>query len=139
MDVNIKWNQGMELTGEAETGHTVIMDAAETSGGQNKGFRPTALIALGAAGCSSMDVLSILRKKKVNISAYECKVNVESYQENHPHVFTKMHLEYIVTGKDIKQKDVERAVELSETKYCQGIAMMKKTAEVTHTITIIEE
>ena len=139
MDVNIKWNQGMELTGEAETGHTVIMDAAEAAGGQNKGFRPTALIALGAAGCSSMDVLSILRKKKVNISAYECKVNVESYQESHPHVFTKMHLEYIVTGKDIKRKDVERAVELSETKYCQGIAMMKKTAEVTHTITIIEE
>lgn len=139
MDVKIKWNQGMELTGEAETGHTVIMDAAEASGGQNNGFRPTALIALGAAGCSSMDVLSILRKKKVNFSAYECKVNVESYQEAHPHVFTKMHLEYIVTGKDIKRKDVERAVELSETKYCQGIAMMKKTAEVTHTITIIEE
>ncbi len=67
-------------------------------------------------------------------------MNVESYQEDHPpHVFTKMHLEYIVTGKDIKQKDVERAVELSESKYCQGIAMMKKTAEVTHTITIIEE
>lgn len=129
----------MELTGSAETGHTVIMDASESGGGQNKGFRPTALIAIGAAGCSSMDVLSIMRKKKVNFSAYECKVHVESYQEDHSHVFTKMHLEYIVTGRGIDRKDVEKAVELSETKYCQGIAMMKKTAEVTHTVTIIEE
>lgn len=139
MDVKVSWNEGMEFTGHAETGHTVIMDASEAGGGQNKGFRPTALIALGAAGCSSMDVLSILRKKKVNFTAYEVKVNVESYQEDHPHVFTKMHFEYIITGKDIQRKDVERAVELSENKYCQGIAMMKKTAEVTHTITIIEE
>lgn len=139
MDVNITWNHGMEFTGESESGHKLTIDASEAGGGQNKGFRPTALIAIGAAGCSSMDVLSILRKKKVNFTAYECKVHVESYQEDHPHVFTKMHLEYILTGKGIQRKDVERAVELSETKYCQGIAMMKKTAEVTHTITIIEE
>jgi putative redox protein len=139
MDVNLVWKDGMELVGHADTGHQVTMDASAAVGGQNNGFRPTALIAIGAAGCASMDVLSILRKKKVEFSGFECKVNVESYQEAHPHVFTKMHFEYIVTGKNIQRKDVERAVELAETKYCQGIAMMSKTAEIVHTITIIEE
>ena len=78
-----------------------------------------------------------MRKKKVNFTAYECRVNVES-REEHPRVFTKMHFEYIVTGKDIQRKDVERSVQLAEEKYCQAIAMMSKTAEIVHTITIIE-
>ena len=139
MDVKLNWNGGMEFTGTSDTGHSLIMDASEAGGGENKGFRPTALLAIGTAGCSSMDVLSILRKKKVDISNYECKVHVESYPDGHPHVFTNMHFEYIITGKDIKRADVERAVELSETKYCQAIAMMSKTAKIEHTITIIEE
>lgn len=139
MDVKLVWKDGMEIVGQADTGHEVIMDASEAVGGHNNGFRPTALIAIGAAGCASMDVISILRKKKVEFSGFECKVNVESRQEAHPNVFTRMNFEYILTGKDIQQKDVERAVELAETKYCQGIAMMSKTAEIVHKITIIEE
>ena len=83
MNVNIKWNQGMELTGEAKLVTPLSWTQPKPEGKQrlptNRVDRP------GAAGCSSMDVLSILRKKKVNISAYECKVNVESYQEDHPH------------------------------------------------------
>lgn len=137
MDVKVVWNEGMELTGYAESGHKLTLDASSNSGGQNKGFLPIELLAVGTAGCASLDVIAILRKKKVNFTGYECRVNVESYQEGHPHVFTKMHFEYIVTGKDIQQKDIERAVQLTEQKYCQAIAMMSKTAEIVHTITII--
>jgi len=137
MDVKVVWKEGMELTGYAESGHKLSLDASSHSGGQNKGFRPIELLAVGTAGCASLDVIAIMRKKKVNFTGYECRVNVESYQEGHPHVFTKMHFEYIVTGKDIQQNDVERAVQLAEEKYCQAIAMMSKTAEIVHTITII--
>jgi len=137
MDVKVVWKEGMELTGYAESGHKLSLDASSNSGGQNKGFRPIELLAVGTAGCASLDVIAIMRKKKVNFTGYECRVNVESYQEGHPHVFTKMHFEYIVTGKDIQQNDVERAVQLAEEKYCQAIAMMSKTAEIVHTITII--
>lgn len=137
MDVKVVWKEGMELTGYAESGHKLTLDASSNSGGQNKGFLPIELLAVGTAGCASLDVIAILRKKKVNFTGYECRVNVESYQEGHPHVFTKMHFEYIVTGKDIQQNDVERAVQLAEEKYCQAIAMMSKTAEIVHTITII--
>jgi len=85
-----------------------------------------------------MDVISILRKKRVPFTAYECKVHVESVRDQHPHVFELMEFEYIVTGKDINRADVERAVQLSEEKYCQGIAMMRKTAQIRSKITIVD-
>ncbi|NLB70745.1 MAG: OsmC family protein [Chloroflexi bacterium] len=138
MDLSVVWQGEMELTGYLEGGHTLTIDASEESGGHNKGPLPIALVAVGTAGCASLDVVSILRKKKVNFTGYECKLHVER-REEHPRVFTKMHFEYIVTGTDIKRKDVERAVQLAEEKYCQAIAMMSKTAEIVHTITIIEE
>ena len=97
------------------------------------------LIAIGAAGCSSMDVISILRKKKVPFTAFECKVHVESVRDQHPHVFELMEFEYILTGQGINPADVQRAVQLSEEKYCQGIAMLSKTAEIRSKVTIIEE
>ena len=139
MDVKVTWKQEMAFTGTADSGHEVMLDSAEGSGGHNTGFRPMELMALGTAGCTSMDVLSILSKKKVPFTAYECKVHVESVQDKHPHVFKLMEIEYIVTGKGIDRADVERAVQLSEEKYCQGIAMMRKTAEIRSRITIIEE
>ena len=139
MDVKVTWKQEMAFTGTADSGHEVMLDSAEGSGGHNTGFRPMELMALGTAGCTSMDVLSILSKKKVPFTAFECKVHVESVQDAHPHVFKLMEFEYIVTGKGIDRADVERAVQLSEEKYCQGIAMMRKTAEIRSRITIIEE
>lgn len=139
MDVKLNWKQDMAFTGTADSGHEVTLDSSEGSGGHNTGFRPMELMALGTASCSSMDVISILRKKRVPFTAYECKVHVESVRDAHPHVFELMEFEYIVTGKGIDRADVERAVQLSEEKYCQGIAMMRKTAEIRSKITIIEE
>jgi len=139
MDAKLTWKQDMAFTGTADSGHEVTLDSSENVGGHNTGFRPMELMALGTAGCSSMDVISILRKKKVPLTAYECKVHVESVRDAHPHVFELMEFEYIVTGKGIDRADVERAVQLSEEKYCQGIAMMRKSAEIRSKITIIEE
>lgn len=139
MDVKVTMIQGIALTATADSGHEVKLDAAEGYGGHNIGFRPMELMAIGAASCSSMDVLSIIRKKKVPFTAYECKVHVESVKDQQPYVFKLMEFEYIVTGKGINRADVERAVQLSEDKYCQGIAMMRKTAEIRTKITIIEE
>ena len=139
MDVKLTWKQDMAFSGTAESGHELTLDSSEGSGGHNTGFRPMELMALGTAGCSSMDVVSILRKKKVPFTAFECKVHVESVKDQHPHVFELMEFEYIVTGKEINLADVERAVQLSQDKYCQGIAMMRKTAEIRSKVTIIEE
>ena len=129
MDVKVTMIQGIALTATADSGHEVKLDAAEGYGGHN----------IGAASCSSMDVLSIIRKKKVPFTAYECKVHVESVKDQQPYVFKLMEFEYIVTGKGINRADVERAVQLSEEKYCQGIAMLSKTAEIRSKVTIIEE
>jgi len=138
MNASVSWQGDMTFVGEADTGFSVTMDSSTAGGGHDSGFRPTELIAIGAAGCSSMNVVSILRKKKVSLSGYTVKVEVTSAPE-HPRVFTEMVLEYIFTGKSIKREDVERAVQLSKEKYCQSIIMMSKTAKISHKITIIEE
>ncbi len=83
MDVKVVWEEGMELTGYSESGHQITLDASEKSGGQNKGFLPIELLAVGTAGCASLDVIAIMRKKKVQFTGYECNVHVESYQEDH--------------------------------------------------------
>jgi putative redox protein len=138
MDAKVVWQHGMTLIGQASSPYTIKMDSAKESGGDDDGFRPTELLAIGTCGCTSMDVLSILRKKKVDFSAFEVKVHVESRTTEHPHVFTSMEFEYIVTGNHIHPEDVERAVQLSEEKYCQCIAMLSKTAAISHKITIHE-
>jgi putative redox protein len=138
MKVKVTWKEKMHLTGTAPSGHIVQMDSSEQGGGQNLGFRPMEMVAMGVAGCSSMDVLSILRKMKVDFNGYEVEVDVTSATE-FPKVFTDMHFTYRVTGHNIQKEDVEKAVELSETKYCQGIAMMSKSAKISHTIEIIED
>jgi len=137
MDAKVTWKGDMTFEATATTGFEVTMDSSEAGGGHNGGFRPTELLAMGTLGCTGMDVLSILRKKKVDVTDFEIKVNVNS-ADQHPKVFTEMDFEYIVTGHNVRREDVARAVELSETKYCQCIAMMSKSAKITSTITIIE-
>ena len=137
MDAKVSWKGDMTFEATATTGFKVVMDSSEAGGGHNGGFRPTELLAIGTLGCTGMDVISIMRKKKVDFTNFEVKVHVVSDKE-HPMVFKDMNFEYIVTGRNVQEKDVARAVELSETKYCQCIAMMAKTARITSSITIIE-
>ena len=137
MEAKATWQGDMAFLGTADTGFEVRMDAGEASGGHNSGFRPTELLAMGTAGCTGMDVISILRKKRAEVSALEVRVHVDQ-AETYPRVFTKMQIEYVVTGHNIKRANVERAVELSKEKYCPCIAMFKQVMEIEYLITIHE-
>lgn len=128
----ITWiGPGLRLIGETSSGHAVVIDHAM----QNEERRETAphpmqLILIGMMGCTTMDVISILQKKRQPFTGLRVTARAERADE-HPRVFTKIHLEYIVQGKGVDPKAVERAIELSHTKYCPGVAMLGKTAEIT--------
>lgn len=128
---------GMAFEGESGSGHQLMMDAAEHAGGEDRGFRPMELLIVGLAGCTAMDVIAILRKKRQHVTGYEVQVRGER-AEDHPMVYTEVTVEHIVTGHDVQPAAVARAVELSETKYCGASATLSKTARVTHTFRIEE-
>mgnify|MGYP005814934005 CR=1 FL=1 len=137
MEAKATWQGDMAFLATADTGFEVRMDTGESSGGHNSGFRPTELLAMGTAGCTGMDVISILKKKRDEVTAFEVRVHTDR-SETYPQVFTKMRIEYVVTGKGIKREDVERAVELSKEKYCPCIGMFKQIMEMEYIITIQE-
>ena len=138
MHAKAVWNGDMAFTGVNDEGFLLPMDSKKAAGGHDMGFRPLQLMAIGLAGCTGMDVISILKKKRQEVTQFEVNDEVERASE-HPKVFTKIVLAYKVTGKNIDPQAVERAVELSETKYCGAQAMLRQTAEITHTITIVQE
>jgi putative redox protein len=128
---------GMRFNAESGSGHRLTLDAAEHSGGQNAGFIPMELLLIGLAGCTGMDVISILRKRRLQVTGYE--VRVEGIRaEEHPMVFTEITVEHVVTGHDIPAGAVARAIQLSEERYCGAGAMLGKVAHLTHTFRIVE-
>jgi putative redox protein len=129
--------EGMRFDTEAGSGHHVLLDAAEHSGGQNAGFRPMEMLLVGLAGCTGMDVISILRKKRQQVTGFEVRVR-GARAETHPMVFEDITIEYIVTGHDVQQEAVERSIELSMTRYCGASATLGKTARIRHEYRIIE-
>lgn len=128
---------GMQFAAEAGSGHTVILDAAEHAGGQGAGFVPMELLLVGLAGCTGMDVISILRKKRQQVTGYEVRVRGER-AEDHPMVYTDITVEHVITGHDVSPEAVARAIELSEAKYCGAGAMLGKTAKLVHTFRVVE-
>ncbi|MDO9545590.1 MAG: OsmC family protein [Pelolinea sp.] len=137
MDARVIWKEKMSFDGTADTGFLVPLGTTPSVGGDNDGFRPLELIAVGLAGCTAMDVLSILRKKRQELDTFEVRVHAERSEE-HPKVFTHLEIEYVIGGKDISREAVERAVELSESKYCSAQAMFKKVAPINLKITILD-
>ena len=138
MKSKIVWKGGMAFTGTADDRYLIPLDSSKEVGGKDMGFRPIQLLAVGLIGCTGMDVISILRKKQQDVTAFEVSAEIKR-AESHPKVFTRIIITYTVTGKNIDQKAVERAVDLSETKYCPAQAMLEKTAEISHEIVIIED
>ncbi|MEK6691315.1 MAG: OsmC family protein [Nitrospirota bacterium] len=138
MEAKVTLIDGMELRGEALSGHNLTMDSAEAYGGRNAGFRPMELILVGLGGCTGMDVLSILRKKRQNLTGFEVRVKGER-SEAHPMVYRDIKVEYIVKGKDISEEAVKRAISLSEEKYCSVEAMLRPTVKITSSYRIIAE
>ncbi len=137
MTVQTRLMSDMAFTAESGSGHSVVLDAAEHGGGHDLGFRPMELLLAGLSGCTAMDVISILRKKRQEVTGYEVRVRGER-AEDHPMVFTDITVEHVITGRNISEEAVARAIELSETKYCGAGAMLRKTAHLTHTFRIIE-
>ncbi len=136
--VEVKFVDGMTFIGKGESNHWVVMDGAESVGGSDAGTRPMELVLVALGGCTGMDVVSILRKKRVKFDKFEMKITGERTEE-HPRVYTKVNIEYLIYGKDVREKDVEQAIELSQTKYCSVSAILKKSgAEVTYSYKIIQ-
>ena len=127
----------MSFEGTADSGFKVTLGTIPEVGGDNDGFRPMELLAIGLAGCTAMDVISILNKKKQDVHDFEVRVHADRAEE-HPRVFTHLTIEYIVSGKDLDRAAVERAVELSETKYCSAQAMFNKIVPIDRVITLHE-
>jgi putative redox protein len=138
MKARIKWVDGMTFIGESASGHAVVMDASPEVGGRNLGPRPMEMLLLGTGGCSSIDVMMILKKSRQAVS--DCYVEMSAERaETDPKVFTKIHMHFVVMGKDIKPEAVEKAVKLSAEKYCSASIMLGATAEMTHDFEIIQE
>jgi putative redox protein len=131
----VKHIQGVTFAGKADTGHWVIMDGPARLGGSDAGPRPKELVLIGLGGCTASDVANILQKKRVPFEDLEVLLHADAAEEP-PQVYTKIHIEFIVYGEDINPADVERAIELSTSKYCSVSAMLRASVELTHSYRI---
>lgn len=138
MDARVILDQKMAFHGTADSGFTIKMDAHPSVGGDDDGFRPLELLLVGLGGCTAMDVVSILRKKRQEFSGFEVQLHADRAQD-HPKVFTDVTINFVIRGRDIDPKAVERAIELSATKYCSAQAMLSETATITTGFEILEE
>jgi len=137
MNVKIKQVDGITLLGKADSSVWIPMDGPADFGGSDSGVRPIELLLIGLGGCTSMDVISMLKKMRQPVTNFEVDITAERGEE-HPKVFTEIHIHYIIHGSGIAKDKVERAIELSETKYCGVSAMLRETAKITSDYEIIE-
>ena len=136
MTAKIKWLESQKIVGESGTGHSVVMDSIDS----NKGVGPMEMILLGVGGCTSIDVLSILKKSKQDVIDFEVRVEAER-EEKHPRVFQEVNIHYIIKGRNISESHVERAIELSTEKYCGASITLGRSGtkmKYTHEIVKIE-
>lgn len=138
MEIKIQWNGGMAFEGFGDSGFVQKMDAEEAVGGANSGARPIEFLGIGLAGCTGMDVISILRKKQQPVQAFEVQVHAERANE-HPKVFTSAVIEYRVTGPSVDEAALLRAIELSAEKYCPAQAMLSKAFPMQLVYKILDE
>ena len=134
----VVWKGKMSFDGSSANGFSLPIGTSTESGGDNDGFRPMELLLIGMAGCTAMDVISILEKKRQDVTGFEVRVVEAERAAEHPKVYTHIVLEYVVTGKNVDRAAVERAVELSSTKYCSAEAMLGKVAKIENKITVLE-
>ena len=138
MKAVVKWLDNMSFVGESESGHSVVMDGPPESGGRNLGVRPMEMVLLGMGGCTAFDVVLILQRQRQEIT--DCYVELSSERaEEVPKVFTKIHVHYVVKGKNLNEKRVARAVDMTAEKYCSVSIMLAKSVEVTHDFEIIAD
>ena len=137
MDGKIVWKSGLSFSGLTGTGFTVPIDTSVSHGGLNEGPSPMELVLLSLGGCTAMDVISILQKKRQEVTSFEILLHADRAID-HPKVFTQITLEYVVTGHNVEEEAVSRAVELSETKYCSVSGMLSKSVPIFTKVTVKE-
>lgn len=135
MDAKVVWQKDLQFVGTADSGFPVKLDSHSSPG---SGVAPMEMVAIALAGCTAMDVISILAKKKVNVTGFEVKVNADRAAD-HPKRFIKAVLEYVVRGHSVDEDAVRRAIELSVTKYCSVHAMLKDSFPIAITYSIYED
>ena len=138
MNISVNWVDGMLMVGKSHSGHSITMDGPPEIGGENLGVRPMEMLLLGVAGCTMIDVVTTLKKMRQELTHCETKVNAER-ADDHPKVFTDIHIQFIVKGQDLDPKKVEKAITLSAEKYCSASIMLGKTASITHDFEIVEQ
>ena len=137
MNISVNWVDGLLMVGKSDSGHTITMDGPPESGGENLGVRPMEILLLGVAGCTMIDVVTTLKKMRQDLSHLETKINAERATD-HPKVFTDIHIQFVVKGKDLDPKKVDKAITLSAEKYCSASIMLGETATITHDFEVIE-
>ena len=137
MNISVNWVDGLLMVGKSDSGHTITMDGPPESGGENLGVRPMEMLLLGVAGCTMIDVVTTLKKMRQDLSHLETKINAERATD-HPKVFTDIHIQFVVKGKDLDPKKVDKAITLSAEKYCSASIMLGETATITHDFEIVE-
>jgi putative redox protein len=138
LKTQIKWMQDVSFKGKSESGHEVILDGPEELGGKGLGMRPMEMMLIGMGGCTSFDVVTILKRSRQQITG--CIAEIEAVRADAiPKVFTSIHIHFLIKGIDLQKKAVERAVELSANKYCSASIMLGKSVKITHDFVITEE
>ena len=138
MDAKVTWQGKMSFTGSADSGFTLPLGTDPGVGGDNDGFRPMELLAIGLGACTAMDVISILRKKRQEVTQFDVQVHTERVQD-HPKVFSSAIVEYVITGRNLDENAVLRAIELSVTQYCPAQAMLGKAMPIALKYSIFED
>lgn len=138
MECTVNWGgpRGMLFIAETGSGHVTAMDGAPEGGGNNLAPRPMEMMLAGAGGCAAYDVVLILKRGRHNVEGCQVKLTSER-AETEPKVFTRIHFEFTISGRDLPVAAVERAVKLSHEKYCSASAMLEKTAEITYGVSVI--
>jgi putative redox protein len=133
--IKVKWVDGMRFVATDGTGHSIVMDASKQGGGEGSGFSPLQLLLAALGGCTGIDIVDIMRKQRQQVDDLEIIVTGQRAEE-HPRVYKNIYVEYRFNGKDVKEKAVQRAIRLSEDKYCSVGAMLKAKASMTSSYVI---
>lgn len=128
--------RGMTFAGLTESGHWVTVDGPPEFGGSSAAIRPKELILISLGACTGSDVVSILQKKRVKLAGFEVRLKAQVAEE-HPQVYTKIHIEYVFFGENLVPADLERAIDLSQNKYCPVSAMLKNSVEITNSYVVL--
>lgn len=136
VNATVKMVENLQLIGYASSGHGIVIDASPEIGGQDKGSRPMELVLIALGGCTAMDVISIMHKKRQDLRGLEIKINGERSEE-HPKIYKEINIHYIFKGKNLSEEACKRSIELSQEKYCSVSAMLSKVALIKYTWEIL--